>query len=312
MVRAFNEERHVGRLLEGILRQNVTAPEIVVVDSGSSDATLDVVAGYPVQVVHIAPEEFTFGRSLNRGIAATTSDLVVAASAHVYPEYDDWLERLLDPFADPTVALTYGRQRGDHRTRFSEHQVFRQWFPDHPVEQQAHPFCNNANAAIRRRLWEEHPFDETLTGLEDVAWARHAQQRGLRVVYVPEATVIHVHEETPARIYRRYQREAMALRRIDPDVRVGFRDFLRLFASNCALDMSVARGQRRLLRELPGILTFRFLQFWGTYRGFARRGPASTALARVFYYPADPAPTTSAPRPHATRIAYGPDEPDRR
>jgi GT2 family glycosyltransferase len=210
------------------------------------------------------------------------------------------------------VALTYGRQRGDHRTRFSEHQIFQQWFPDHPLEQQDHPFCNNANAAIRRRLWEELPYDESLTGLEDVAWARQAQQRGLRIVYVPEAVVIHVHEETPARIFRRYQREAMALRRIDPDSRVGLLDFIRLFATNCSLDLAVARQQGAVLRHLRGILLFRFLQFWGTHRGFARRRPASTALSRVLYYPNHRPTPRFGPRSQATRIGYGSGERDGR
>ncbi|HRS75498.1 MAG TPA: glycosyltransferase, partial [Anaerolineaceae bacterium] len=70
IIRAHNEERHLGRLLEGIAQQTVKDVEIILVDSGSTDGTLAVAARYPVQVVHIAPEEFTFGRSLNLGIQA--------------------------------------------------------------------------------------------------------------------------------------------------------------------------------------------------------------------------------------------------
>jgi len=67
-------------------------------DSGSTDA---IAAQYGAKVEHIPPAEFTFGRSLNRGLAAATCDLVVIASAHIYPVYPDWLERLLEPFQDP-------------------------------------------------------------------------------------------------------------------------------------------------------------------------------------------------------------------
>ena len=133
---------------------------------------------YPVQILHIPPEEFSFGRSLNLGIAEARREFVVFASAHVYPVYPDWLERLLAPFADPKVGLSYGKQRGNSPTNFSEQQVFAHWFPDQSIPHQPHPFCNNANAAIRRSLWQEHPYDETLTGLEDLAWARWSDRPG--------------------------------------------------------------------------------------------------------------------------------------
>lgn len=199
VIRAYNEERYIGRLLEGVRRQTVTDVEVILVDSGSTDATPAIAAQYGAKIIHIPPQEFTFGRSLNRGIAAATRDFIVIASAHVYPVYPDWLERLLEPFADPKIALTYGKQRGDENSKFSEHQIFARWFPEESTLNQPHPFCNNANAAIRRSLWEQHPYDETLTGLEDLAWAKWAQSQGWRIAYIAEAEVIHVHNETPRR-----------------------------------------------------------------------------------------------------------------
>jgi len=44
-----------------------------------------IAASYPVTILHIQPNEFTFGRSLNRGIAQAKGEFVVIASAHVYP-----------------------------------------------------------------------------------------------------------------------------------------------------------------------------------------------------------------------------------
>ena len=95
VIRAFNEGQHLGRLLEGIRHQTLQDAEIILVDSGSTDETLSIAASYGVKIVHIKPEEFTFGRSLNMGVNAATHELVVIASAHVYPIYPDWLERLL-------------------------------------------------------------------------------------------------------------------------------------------------------------------------------------------------------------------------
>ena len=105
VVRAFNEEQHIGKLLTGISQQSLKELEVIVVDSGSTDATVAIASHYPTRVVSIAPEEFTFGRSLNRGCAQAQGEFLVFISAHAYPVYPDWLERLLLPFSDPRVAL---------------------------------------------------------------------------------------------------------------------------------------------------------------------------------------------------------------
>lgn len=290
VVRCYNEERHIGRLLDGILEQTERDVEIVVVDSGSTDRTLEIVAKYPVRLVQIRKEDFSFGYSLNAGCREAKGEILVFASAHVYPTYDDWLERLLEPFADPEVGLVYGKQRGNDTTRYSEEQVFRNWFPEISDDEQDHPFCNNANAAVRRALWEELHYDESLTGLEDVAWAKQMMQRGHRLVYVAEAEVVHVHEETPAQIFRRYEREAIALRSIDPGSRFSFWTFLKVAGHNVWSDWVQARREGKLVANLVDVPLFRLLQFWGTYRGYAQHLPISRKLHMRFYYPSDPTP----------------------
>ncbi len=67
-----------------------------------------------------------------------------------------------------------------------------------------------------RSLWEKHHYDETLTGLEDLAWAKWAKEQGHTISYVAEAEIIHVHNETPHGVYNRYRREAMACGRSTP------------------------------------------------------------------------------------------------
>ncbi len=285
IIRAFNEAQHIARLLEGILRQTYPNPQIILVDSGSTDETTAIAQRYPVQVVTISPGDFTFGRSLNRGLAAATGEFAVIASAHVYPVYPDWLERLLAPLDDPNVGLAYGRQVGTENSHFSERQIFAHWFPEHSDLRQPHPFCNNANAAIRRSLWERFPYDETLTGLEDLAWAKMIQEAGYAVAYVAEAEVIHVHNERPRGVYNRYRREAMAFKRIFPKESFTFLDFLRLAPGNIAGDIVHAARQKELFANLTGILWFRLAQFWGTYQGHRRSGPVTEALRRTFYYP---------------------------
>ena len=93
VIRCFNEERMIGRLLNGIAAQTVQADQIVIVDSGSTDRTLEIARRYPVDVHPIDPSEFSFGRSLNRGIAASKAEIVVFASAHFVEDVSP-IERL--------------------------------------------------------------------------------------------------------------------------------------------------------------------------------------------------------------------------
>jgi glycosyltransferase involved in cell wall biosynthesis len=284
VIRAYNEEQHIGRLLEGISHQTVRDVEVILVDSGSTDATASIAAHYGAKVVHIPPEEFTFGRSLNLGLAAATRDLAAIASAHVYPVYPDWLERLLEPFADPAVAITYGRQRGPETAKFSEQQIFARWYPDQSAPRQNHPFCNNANAAIRRAVWETHPYDETLTGLEDLAWAKEVRGAGREVAYVAEAEVVHVHNETPRGVLNRYRREAMAFKRIFPEAHFNLYDFVRNVTASIGFDLLHARRARVLARSLASIFWFRWNQFRGTYQGYRSANLLTPELRQTFYY----------------------------
>lgn len=285
VIRSYNEEKHIGKLLTGIRSQTLEDVEVILVDSGSTDRTVAIAERGGARIVHIAKEEFSFGRALNRGCEAATGDILVFASAHVYPLRRDWLASLVAPFADPQVALSYGRQVGNEITQFSEQQVFEAWFPATSVARQPHNFCNNANCAIRRSGWQERRYDEVLTGLEDLAWAKQARQQGGQITYVAEAAIVHVHEETWDRIRNRYRREAMALRQIEPSIRFGFRDFVALTCSNIASDFRAAARQRRLRQEWTSIVLFRFNQFYGTWRGHAAPGAVDGALRERFYYP---------------------------
>jgi glycosyltransferase involved in cell wall biosynthesis len=297
VIRAYNEERHIRRLLEGITEQTIRDVQIILVDSGSTDGTVEVAKEFPVEIISISPENFTFGRSLNLGISAAKADLVVMASAHVYPVYPDWLERLLEPFGNKEIGLTYGKQRGTHSSHFSEQQIFKHWYPDTSFQFQDYPFCNNANAAIRRELWEEHPYDETLPGLEDLEWGKWAQSKGYGISYVPEAEIIHVHSENQKGILNRYRREGMAFKRIYPQERFGRADLVRLFYHNSIDDLKAAWTQGVFWQNLFLILRFRWAQFYGTYIGYRQSGPLTWGLRQAFYYPR----TTAGDNPESKR-----------
>ena len=284
IIRCYNEEKHIGRLLAGVTRQSLDDIEIIIVDSGSSDATLSIARRFPVKILKIGPSEFSFGRSLNKGCRVAKGEFIVAASAHVYPVFTDWLEKLIEPFADPDVALVYGKQRGNQNTKYAEHQIFANWFPDRSNFQQDHPFCNNANAAIRASLWKQRAYDETLTGLEDIDWSKWALESGYRIVYREDAVVIHVHNEKLLKTYNRYRREAIAFKRIFDNEKFNFKDFVILFPTNVINDFKNAFREGVFSKRWAEVVSFRLMQFWGTYRGFRRSGRLTSRLKRKFYY----------------------------
>lgn len=302
VIRCFNEEAHIGRLLTGVFRQSIVPDQVVIVDSGSTDATLAIAAAFRVEIVTIAPEDFSFGRALNVGLEAVHTEVAVLASAHVYPIYDTWLARLAAPLESQDIALAYGCQQTPPDGRLSERQLLAQWFPPHSVARQRHPFCNNANAAIRMSVWREQAYDEHLTGLEDLDWAKRALAAGYLLSYVAEAPVAHVHNETFGQVVNRYQREAIAYKEIYSQHRIGPAKALRLGATHIVSDLRKAQCDGLLSPSIAtDVLRFRCAQFYGTYRGYAQHGPVPELLARRFYYPGS---SSEAPE-HTANDALG-------
>lgn len=298
VIRAYNEAQHLGRLLEGIRQQNLADVEVILVDSGSTDETVSIAESYGAKIVHITPEEFTFGRSLNYGVRAAVGEFIVNISAHCYPVYPDWLEQLLKPFDDENLAVSYGKQRGGATNQYSEHQFFRQYFPDLSQPRQGHPYSHNANAAIRRALWEQHPYNEQLTGLEDLAWSSWAMDQGNGIAYTAEAEIIHLHDEKPVQVHNRYRREAIAMKQILPESRFSLWNFLRLWVSSTYSDLLQAKREFVLKKHWKSIFWFRFFQYWGTYQGYNYSGRIDSQLHQAFYYPPGIlSEKTPAPRP---------------
>lgn len=285
VIRCLNEEQHIGKLLDSIFIQTIENPEVIVVDSGSTDNSLSIISRYPVTLLSIEPRNFSFGKSLNIGCNASTKEFILIASAHVLPTNSKWIENLIQPFSDPKVALTYGKQRGDEYTKFSEHQVLSKWFPEQSNSTQENPFCNNANSSIRKNLWESIPYNEDLTGLEDIDWAKRAISIGHTIQYCPQAEVVHSHNESTSQIYNRYRREAIALKNIFPEENFNFYDFIKLTLSNIINDLQIAIHQKVISKNLVSILVFRTLQFWGTFRGFSKYSNVNSDLKKKLYYP---------------------------
>jgi len=288
VIRTYNEQKHLRQLLEGIQSQTGDGLEVetVLVDSGSTDGTLAIASEFPVRVVGIRKEDFSFGRSLNIGCAAATGEALVFVSGHCIPAGPRWIADLVAPLGRDGIVYTYGGQLGDESSRFSERQIFQKYFPPGTsrLPQQGF-YCNNANAALRRDVWAEHRFDEDITGLEDMHLAKRLVAQGMKIGYVAAAAVYHLHSETWAQVRRRFEREAIALQHIMPEVQLRRRDVVRYFVSAVLLDMGAALQQRSWRADAAGIIAYRFQQFTGSYRGNHFHRQLSRDMKDAYFYP---------------------------
>lgn len=299
--RALNEAKWFGAALEACSRQILPPDfetEVILVDSGSTDGTIRIAQEHGCQVFHIDKSEFTFGRSLNIGCDGAKGDYLVFVSAHCIPCDEHWLARLTDPLIKGQCTYTYGGQIGlEGVTRFSENQVFAHYYGNTSDLSQDGFFCNNANSAINQRAWARHRFDEAVTGLEDMVLAKNIVAEGGQIGYVADACVTHIHEETLSQTYRRYFREALTMRDIMPEVHFNAIDLTRCFFAGVKHDCIAAAKNKQFFKQLSGIPAYRFMQYWGTYRGHNEHRELSRAQKTRYYYP-----KTSKRRPTTSRI----------
>jgi glycosyltransferase involved in cell wall biosynthesis len=204
------------RCLEAIACQDIGGErvEIVIVDSGSTDDSLDIARAHHAVVREILPEEFTHGASRNIGAAVAGGELLVFISQDAFPIDDHWLARLTAPLrADVAVGGVYGRQLPHAGARPPE--VFFLDFLYGPNERRQRAggiselnmettLFSNVNAAMPRALWERFPFVEDIIMSEDQDWSRRVLLDGFAVVYEPLAAVRHSHNYTLSSAFGRF------------------------------------------------------------------------------------------------------------
>jgi rhamnosyltransferase len=295
-----NGGTRLGEVLEALrLQECPFQVEIVAVDSGSCDETLEQLARSRVRVQRVPPGDFDHGETRNLGIRLSRGDPVVLLSQDAVPADRSFLRELVRPFADPRVAGAYGRQipRADcdvaTRRRLARGPAGRtapalarldggRLSDLPPAEQLALCTLDNVCSALRRAVWEAIAFPRTDFG-EDVAWGRAVISAGWALAYTPAAAVVHSHRRSLGDEYRRMRLDHRRLHELFGLALVPrWRDVLRASAANLRSDLPdtwraaglSAEGARRLLRAACLAVATPVAQYQG--RRDARR-PAARA-----------------------------------
>jgi len=199
VIRTLDESDLIGRCLETLQRQRSQFElDILVVDSGSTDRTLEIAAAHGARIFNLPPHEFDYSKALNLGIERVRGDLVLILSAHAIPVDDEWIARMTAPFEDPRVAGVASRQVPWDGAPWREVERLVRDFTTEPAtysgENVNQIVFSNAASCVRRSVWREEPF--TLPAAEDLEWAKRVVAAGRTVVYEGRTAVYHSHDES--------------------------------------------------------------------------------------------------------------------
>jgi len=236
-----NEAGNIGRCLDGVFSQKFErAMEVIVVDSGSTDATVEIARRYPVRVEQIPAGSFHHARTRNYAAGLASGEFLVYLAADAFPASEGWLESLLEPFADREVAAVYGRHLAKEgatlercatlATIYGESPLVKDRSRKRELGHRCYHF-STVNAALRRAVWEQVNFPEVKV-FEDVAIAKRLIEAGWKIAYEPRAAVYHSHNHEPDKLLKRYFDIGVMWRRLglwDRDFRASLvRDAWRL------------------------------------------------------------------------------------
>jgi len=209
-----NGERWIGECLEAVHSQEGVGPlEVVLVDSGSTDDTLEIARKYPVRIVEIPGQAFHHARTRNYAATLTAGNYLVFLSQDAVPANNSWLRAMLRNFEHGTVGAVYGRQvpregstqerRDALNTMYGTERVVKDASTKQSLGYQYYHF-SDANAAIRKEVWEATRFPEELKVFEDLGIAKRILDAGWNIVYEPGASVVHSHNHTTLELFKRY------------------------------------------------------------------------------------------------------------
>jgi rhamnosyltransferase len=209
-----NGAADIGACLEAVYAQKDAGRfEVLVIDSGSTDGTLEIVRRYPLRLEVIPPETFHHARTRNYAAGIAKGEVLVFLSQDAIPSSDNWLAAFLSNFNDPAVGAVYGRQLPKAESGLERRSAFAAMYGGARIVKMpmdgidlGHKYYHfsNANSAIRRKVWEVTRFPDGLKVFEDVGIAKRILDSGWSIVYEPDAAVYHSHDFPLDTLFKRY------------------------------------------------------------------------------------------------------------
>lgn len=200
IIRTKNEEKWLGVALEKLSKQTEADFEVLVVDSGSTDRTLEIATKYQskldLKIYHIKPEQFTYPFACNYGAQKASGDYLVYLSGHSVPIDSDWLKCGLSNFESDKTAGVYGKVHPLPDASIWEKIYYGFGFSkiQKIIRKARIGVLGNTNSIIRKDLWAKHHFDERMIGGgEDTAWARYYLRKDYLIVCDSRFSVFHSH-----------------------------------------------------------------------------------------------------------------------
>ncbi len=208
--------RYLAELLAAVTAQDVL--EVLVVDSGSRDGSVEIARAAGARVLEIAPQDFGHGRTRNLAAAEARGDVLAFLTQDATP-VEGWIDAHLEALElDPRVGVSFGPHlpRPDTSPMIAREltEFFATFSPGGVPALQGpgdEPFLSNVNACYRRACWEEIRFRDVPYS-EDQAFGRDALAAGWLKAYHPGAAVLHAHDYGPVEFARRYFDEYRGLR----------------------------------------------------------------------------------------------------
>lgn len=193
IIRTKNEERWIGHCIKRIHLQKYQNFEIILVDSLSSDNTVNKAKEYKIDKL-VEIKNYKPGLAINEGIRASSGELIVILSAHCLPKNEFWLDDLTSAInLDESLAGVYGKQVPMDFSSDNDKRDLLIVFGEDERIQIKDSFFHNANSIIRRKVWDQINFNEKISNIEDRIWAQDVIKNGFKIKYIPKAAVYHYH-----------------------------------------------------------------------------------------------------------------------
>ena len=267
IVRTFNCDWVIDQSLCSIQGQKGVKINLLIVDSGSTDKTLEMIKAYKHTFMAIAPGTYFPGKVLNHAVRETQTELIVFINSDVVLLDEYAIYHLIKPLIEnEKCAGSFGRQivrpEADLTVRYEYKKAF-------PNEQKSPEWMHYSLpiAAMKKSVWEKQPFYTDAWGSEDTHWGINAKRNGYEITYVPQAIAMHSHNYTLKQLASRRRIEGEADVYIYPAKRYGILQMLKSFAGTFART-SLQHIKAFQLHKIPYLLVNRIVYVWFYYVGF--------------------------------------------